>query len=85
MKTSNWKFFAGIGVLLLIAGVIIFPNDGIIGVIGILFGIYNLIKGIRLKQGIQPLLIRKQKEKQQEIKDEVKDKMTQSKNQKKND
>lgn len=81
MKTSNWKFFVGVGLLLLIAGIIIFPDDGIIGVIGILFGIYNLIKGIRLKRGIQPLLIRKQQEQQQKLKDEVKDKMDQSKDQ----
>lgn len=78
MKTSNWKFFVGVGLLLIIAGMIIFPNDGIIGVIGILLGAYNLIKGIRLKRGIQPLLIRKQQEQQQKIKDEVKAKMDQS-------
>lgn len=78
MKTSSWKFFVGIGLLLFIAGIIIFPNDGIIGIIGLLFGIYNLIKGIRLKQGIQPLLIRKQQEQKEKEKDELKNKMNQS-------
>lgn len=60
MKKSNGKFFVGIGILLIIAGIFIFPDDNIIGILGIVFGLYNLIKGVRLLKGIQPLLIRKQ-------------------------
>lgn len=75
MKKSNWKFFVGIGLLLIIVGIVIFPDDDIIGVIGLLFGIYNLVKGIRLGRGIQPYLIRKQQEKHQQTKDEVRDKI----------
>jgi len=75
LKTSNGKFFTIIGILLIIAGLIIFPDDGIIGVIGILLGAYNVIKGIRLLKGIQPILIRKQQERDQAVEDEVRDKV----------
>ena len=79
MKISNGKFFIGIGILLVIAGIIIFPDDDIIGVIAVLIGVYNVVKGIRLLRGIQPLLIRKQQEKQKELDNEVKDKINGSK------
>lgn len=85
LKTSNWKFFVGIGLLLIIAGFIILPDDGIIGIIGILFGVYNAIKGIRLQRGIQPLLIRKQQEQKQKEKDELKDKMNHPNDQENNE
>jgi len=75
LKTSNGKFFTIVGILLIIAGLIIFPDDGIIGVIGILLGAYNVIKGIRLSRGIQPLLIRKQQERDQSVEDEVREKI----------
>jgi len=78
MKKSNGKFFVGIGILLVIAGIIIFPDDDIIGIIGIIFGLYNLIKGIRLLRGIQPLLIRKQQERYKNEKKELEDKFNES-------
>lgn len=80
MKKSSWKFFVIIGLLLIIAGMFIFPDDRIIGVIGLLFGVYNLIKGIQLARGIQPLLIRKQQDQQQKLKDEVRDKVNNANN-----
>ena len=58
--------FVGIGILLIIAGIFIFPDDNIIGILGIVFGLYNLIKGVRLLKGIQPLLIRKQQKRYDE-------------------
>lgn len=77
VKQSNWKFFVGIGVLLIIAGIMVFPDDDIIGVIGVLLGAYNIFKGVRLNKGVQPLLIRKQKEslenKDKELKEKLKD------------
>lgn len=77
VKQSNWKFFVGIGVLLIIAGIMVFPDDDIIGVIGVLLGTYNIFKGVRLNKGVQPLLIRKQKEslenKDKELKEKLKD------------
>lgn len=78
MKKSNGKFFVGIGILLVIAGIIIFPDDDIIGIIGVIFGLYNLIKGIRLLRGIQPLLIRKQQERYKNEKKELEDKFNES-------
>lgn len=74
MKKSNGKYFVGVGVLLIIAGILIFSDDGIIGIIGIIFGLYNLIKGIRLLRGIQPMLIRKQQKRYDHDKEELKDK-----------
>lgn len=79
MKTSNGKFFTGIGILLVIAGMVIFPDDDIIGVIAVLIGAYNIVKGIRLLRGIQPLLIRKQQERQKELDNEVRDQIEDSK------
>lgn len=78
MKKSNGKFFVGIGILLVIAGIIIFPDDDIIGIIGIIFGLYNLIKGIRLLRGIQPLLIRKQQERYKNERKELEDKFNEN-------
>lgn len=79
VKTSNGKFFIGIGILLVIAGIVIFPDDDIIGVIAVLIGSYNVVKGIRLLRGIQPLLIRKQQERQKELDNEVRDQIDESK------
>lgn len=78
MKTSSGKFFVGIGILLVIAGVIIWPDDNIIGIIGVIFGVYNVIKGIRLLQGIQPMIIRKQQERYQNEKKELEEKKKQA-------
>lgn len=69
-----------IGLLLVIAGIIIYPDDNIIGVIGVGFGVYNVVKGIRLIRGIQPILIRKQQEKYRNEKKELEDKFKESKN-----
>jgi len=73
MKKSNGKFFVGIGILLIIAGILILPDDDIIGIIGIIFGLYNLIKGIRLLKGIQPMLIRQQQKRHEKEREELKD------------
>lgn len=77
MKKSNWKFFVIIGVLLLIAGIIVYPDDDIVGVIGVLIGSFNVFKGIQLARGVQPLIIRKQqeryKDRDKELEDELKD------------
>lgn len=76
MKKSNGKFFVGIGILLIIAGIFIFPDDNIIGILGIVFGLYNLIKGVRLLKGIQPLLIRiqqKRYDEREKLEDNFKD------------
>lgn len=62
MKESSWKFFVGVGILLIIAGAYVYPLDDIIGLIGMLLGGYNIYKGIRLGRGKQPYLIRKQRE-----------------------
>ncbi len=77
VKQSNWKFFVGIGILLVLMGIIVFPDDDIIGVIGILLGSYNIFKGIQLARGVQPFLIRKQEEslknRDEELKKKIKD------------
>lgn len=83
LKTSNWKFFVGIGILLIIIGFVVLPDDGIIGVIGIIIGGTNIIKGLRLYRGIQPLMIRKQEEREQALKDEVQDKINEANDQNK--
>lgn len=62
VKQSSWKFFVIIGILLIVTGGYVFPIDKIIGIIGLLFGVYNIYKGLRLSKGKQPYLIRKQKE-----------------------
>lgn len=62
MRQNSWKFFVGIGVLLVLSGAYVYPFDGIVGVIGLLFGVYNIYKGIQLARGKQPYLIRKQEE-----------------------
>lgn len=80
MKKNHGKFFIVIGLLLIIAGIIIYPDDNIIGVIGVGFGVYNVVKGIRLIRGIQPILIRKQQEKYRNEKKELEDKFKESKN-----
>lgn len=79
MKQSNWKFFVGIGVLLVIAGVMVYADDDIIGVIGVLLGSYNVFKGIQLARGVQPYLIRKQKESLEETEKELREKLNDSK------
>lgn len=77
MKKYDGKFFVGIGILLVIAGVLLIPDDQIIGIIGIIFGLYNLYKGIQLLRGIQPLLIRKQQERDKRIHEELRDEIDQ--------
>lgn len=79
MKKSNGKFFVGIGILLIIAGVFIFSDDSIIGAMGIIFGLYNVVKGIRLLRGIQPLLIRKQQERYKDEEKELVNKFDETK------
>ena len=79
MKKSNWKFFVGVGILLIIAGLMVFPDDDIIGIIGILLGSYNIFKGIQLARGVQPYLVRKQKESLEETEKELRDKLNDSK------
>ncbi|MDN6161763.1 MAG: hypothetical protein L0I79_03225, partial [Atopostipes sp.] len=74
VQQSSWKFFVGIGVLLIIAGAYIFPVDNIIGIIGLLFGAYNVYKGIRLARGKQPYLIRKQRESLEKTEKDLEDK-----------
>lgn len=76
---KNWKFFVGIGFLLIIAGIMVFPDDDIIGVIGVLLGSYNIFKGIQLARGVQPYLIRKQKESLEETEKELREKLNDSK------
>lgn len=73
MKQTNGKFFLVIGILLLIAGIILFPDDPLIGVIGIFLGMYNVVKGFQLTRGIQPLFIRKQQEYEQKREEEIKE------------
>lgn len=75
VKQSSWKFFVGIGILLLIAGAYVYPIDDIIGIIGLLFGSYNIYKGIRLARGKQPYLIRKQRESLENREKELRDKL----------
>lgn len=84
MKPSNGKFFLVIGLLLVVAGIIIFPDDNIIGVIGVGFGVYNAIKGVRLIRGIQPILIRKQQEKHENEQKELAEKIKESQSKMKN-
>lgn len=79
VKKSNWKFFVGVGILLIIAGLMVFPDDDIIGIIGILLGSYNIFKGIQLARGVQPYLVRKQKESLEETEKELRDKLNDSK------
>lgn len=62
MKQSSWKFFVIIGILLVMAGVYVYPLDDMIAIIGLLFGFYNIYKGVQLARGKQPYLIRKQQE-----------------------
>lgn len=79
MKQSNWKFFVGVGILLIIAGAMVYSDDDIIGIIGILLGAYNIFKGIQLARGVQPYLIRKQKQSLEETEQELRDKLNDSK------
>lgn len=79
MKQSNWKFFVGIGILLVITGVMVFSDDDIIGVIGVLLGSYNIFKGIQLARGVQPFLIRKQRESLEDKDKELRRKLEDSK------
>lgn len=79
MRQSSWKFFVGIGILLIIAGAMVFADDDIIGVIGVVLGAYNVFKGIQLARGVQPYLIRKQKESLEETEKELRDKLNDSK------
>lgn len=78
VKKSSWKFFVGIGILLIITGIMVFPDDDIIGVIGVLLGSYNVFKGIRLAKGVQPYLIRKQKESLENTEKELREKLNDS-------
>lgn len=78
MKKSNGKFFIGIGVLLMIAGFILLPDDQAIGVVGILLGGYNIYKGVQLLRGIQPMLIRKQQERDRKVEEELRNEMKSS-------
>lgn len=74
MKKINENYFIVIGALLIIAGFLIFPDDDIIGIIGVLFGSYNMFKGLRLKRGIKPILVRKQEEKRKKEAEELESK-----------
>lgn len=82
MKKHEGKFFIGIGVLLIIAGIFLLADDPILGIIGILFGAYQIYKGVQLLKGIQPLLIRKQQERDQRIDAELKDEIDRQTNNK---
>lgn len=70
---SNSKFFLIIGILLVIAGIILIPDDPFIGMIGIFLGMYNVIKGFQLMRGIQPLFLRKHKEHEQKTEAQIRD------------
>lgn len=70
MKKSHGKFFIIIGLLLVVAGASLYSYDLILSIIGIILGVYNTIKGIRITRGIQPIVYRRQKKYQQE-KDEA--------------
>lgn len=78
MRQSSWKFFVGIGILLIIAGAYVYPLDDIVGIIGVLFGVYNVYKGIQLARGKQPYLIRKQEESLQRNKEKLQKQLNQS-------
>lgn len=78
MRKNSWKFFVGIGMLLIITGWMVFPDDDIIGIIGILLGSYNVFKGIQLARGVQPYLIRKQKQSLEDTEKELRDKLNDS-------
>lgn len=84
MNRKNWKFFLIIGVLLVIAGFVVYPNDPIIGILGTVMGVYNIFRGVRLKRGIQPMIIREQQKREQENKKELHNKMNQANRNKKN-
>ncbi len=75
MNRKNWKFFLIIGILIIIAGFIIYPNDPIIGILGTVMGAYNVFKGIRLKRGIQPKIIREYQKREKDARQEVESKM----------
>lgn len=79
MKRSNSTFFIIIGLLLVLAGVILLQDDPFIASIGFLIGIYNLVKGIQLYRGVQPLIYRKQEERENRVDDELNDKLDRKK------
>lgn len=79
LKQSSWKFFVGIGILLLATGAYVYPMDDVIGIIGIILGLYNIYKGINLARGKQPYLIRKQKESLEKRDIELQDQLNDSK------
>lgn len=85
MRQSSWKFFVGIGILLIIAGAYVYPLDDIVGIIGVLFGVYNVYKGIQLARGKQPYLIRKQEESLQRNKEKLQKQLNQSDKEKNKD
>ena len=78
VRQSSWKFFVGIGILLIIAGAYVFPIDEVIGIIGLLFGAYNIYKGVRLRRGKQPYLVRKQRESLEKEEKDLQDKINES-------
>lgn len=80
MKKREGKFFVGIGVLLIIAGIFLLFDDPILGAIGIIFGVYNIFKGVQLLRGIQPMIIRKQQERDRRIDSELKDEISRKSN-----
>lgn len=84
MNRKNWKFFLIIGALLILAGFVVYSNDPFIGILGTALGAYNVFKGIRLKRGIQPLIIREHQKRERENKKEVQNKMSDSKRNKNN-
>ena len=83
VRKSSWKFFVGVGILLILSGIYVYPLDDIIGIIGVLFGVYNIYKGVQLRRGKQPYLIRKQKEVLEKREQELERKLNESQNKKK--
>lgn len=62
MKKNSGKFFVVIGILLIIAGLLLYQYDVVLSILGVILGAYNTFKGIRLLRGIQPMIYRKQDE-----------------------
>lgn len=73
MNEKQGKYLMYIGVALILVGIYVVTVELFIGGIGLLTGIWTLIKGYRVSKGIKPYLLRKHEEREQEELDSFRD------------
>lgn len=62
IELKNWRLILILGVVLFLLGLYVLTFDRFIGMLAIGFGLWNVIKGLRLRAGRQPYIIRKYQE-----------------------